>query len=80
MFVIYAYILIRSFIVAKLAKTREEAASSATVDGLSEEDKRRLAEEYLAELARRQLEEQAKAKAEADAPATENSDKEDEQA
>jgi signal peptidase len=80
MFVIYAYILIRSFIVAKLAKTREEAASSATVDGLSEEDKRRLAEEYLAELARRQLEEQAKAKAEADAPATENSDEEDEQA
>ena len=42
--------------------------------------KRRLAEEYLAELARRQLEEQAKAKAEADAPATENADKEDEQA
>jgi signal peptidase len=80
MFVIYAYILIRSFIVAKLAKTREEAASSATVDGLSEEDKRRLAEEYLAELARRQLEEQAKAKAEADAPATENSDEEEEQA
>jgi signal peptidase len=80
MFVIYAYILIRSFIVAKLAKTREEAASSATVDGLSEEDKRRLAEEYLAELARRQLEEQAKAQREADAPATENSDKEDEQA
>lgn len=80
MFVIYAYILIRSFIVAKLAKTREEAASSATVDGLSEEDKRRLAEEYLAELARRQLEEQAKAKAEADVPATENSDEEEEQA
>lgn len=80
MFVIYAYILIRSFVIAKLAKTKEEAASSATVDGLSEEDKRRLAEEYLAELARRQLEEQAKAQREADAPATENSDEEDEQA
>ena len=78
MFVIYAYILIRSFVIAKLAKTKEEAASSATVDGLSEEDKRRLAEEYLAELARRQLEEQAKAQA--DTPATENTDEEEEQA
>ena len=80
MFVIYAYILIRSFVIAKLAKTKEEAASSATVDGLSEEDKRRLAEEYLAELARRQLEEQAKQQREADTPATENTDEEEEQA
>ena len=82
MFVIYAYILIRSFIIAKLAKTKEEAvASTATVDGLSEEDKRRLAEEYLAELARRQLEtEQATAPAEDTTPAETNTDKEDEQA
>lgn len=86
MFVIYAYILIRSFIIAKLAKTKEEAvASTATVDGLSEEDKRRLAEEYLAELARRQLEaEQATAPAEAteETPdaSDQNNDKEDEQA
>lgn len=82
MFVIYAYILIRSFIIAKLAKTKEEAvASTATVDGLSEEDKRRLAEEYLAELARRQLEtEQATAPAEDATPAETNADKEDEQA
>lgn len=86
MFVIYAYILIRSFIIAKLAKTKEEAvASTATVDGLSEEDKRRLAEEYLAELARRQLEaEQSTAPAEAteETPdaSDQNNDKEDEQA
>ncbi len=82
MFVIYAYILIRSFIIAKLAKTKEEAvASTATVDGLSEEDKRRLAEEYLAELARRQLEaEQTTAPAEDATPAETNTDKEDEQA
>ena len=86
MFVIYAYILIRSFVIAKLAKTKEEAvASTATVDGLSEEDKRRLAEEYLAELARRQLEaEQTTAPAEAteETPdaSNQNTDKEDEQA
>lgn len=86
MFVIYAYVLIRSFIIAKLAKTKEEAvASTATVDGLSEEDKRRLAEEYLAELARRQLEtEQSTAPAEAteETPdaSDQNNDKEDEQA
>ena len=86
MFVVYAYILIRSFIIAKLAKTKEEAvASTATVDGLSEEDKRRLAEEYLAELARRQLEaEQSTAPAEAteETPdaSNQNNDKEDEQA
>lgn len=86
MFVVYAYILIRSFIIAKLAKTKEEAvASTATVDGLSEEDKRRLAEEYLAELARRQLEaEQSTAPAEAteETPdaSNQNTDKEDEQA
>lgn len=86
MFVVYAYILIRSFIIAKLAKTKEEAvASTATVDGLSEEDKRRLAEEYLAELARRQLEEQqatAPAEATEETPdaSSQNNDKEDEQA
>ncbi len=86
MFVIYAYILIRSFVIAKLAKTKEEAAQSATVDGLSEEDKRRLAEAYLAELARKQLEEKSaetsleSASAPAEAPAEANSDEEDGQA
>ncbi len=88
MFVIYAYILIRSFVIAKLSKEREEKASTA-VDGLSEEDKRRLAEEYLAELARRQAEEQQAATPPPDSSesvldtadsAEQNFEKEDEQA
>ena len=65
--------------VAKLDKTREETLATAGVDGLSEEDKRRLAEEYLAQLAR---ENAAKAEPEAqDKPLVEeNTDKGDEQA
>jgi hypothetical protein len=51
-FLIYVFILVRSLIIAKLDKTREETLATAGVDGLSEEDKRRLAEEYLAQLAR----------------------------
>ena len=51
-FLIYVFILVRSLVIAKIAKTKEETLASAGVDGLSEEDKRRLAEEYLAQLAR----------------------------
>lgn len=51
-FLIYVFILVRSLVIAKIAKTKEEAVASVGVDGLSEEDKRRLAEEYLAQLAR----------------------------
>ena len=51
-FLIYVFILVRSLVIAKIAKTKEEAMATTGVDGLSEEDKRRLAEEYLAQLAR----------------------------
>ena len=78
-FLIYVFILVRSLVIAKIAKTKEETLASAGVDGLSEEDKRRLAEEYLAQLAR---ENAAKAEPEAqDKPLVEeNTDKGDEQA
>ena len=51
-FLIYVFILVRSLVIAKIDKTKEEALATAGIDGLSEEDKRRLAEEYLAQLAR----------------------------
>ena len=78
-FLIYVFILVRSLVIAKIAKTKEETLASAGVDGLSEEDKRRLAEEYLAQLAR---ENAAKAESEVqDKPLVEeNTDKGDEQA
>ena len=78
-FLIYVFILVRSLVIAKIAKTKEETLASAGVDGLSEEDKRRLAEEYLAQLAR---ENAVKAEPEAqDKPLVEeNTDKGDEQA
>ncbi|MBR5173540.1 MAG: hypothetical protein IKW16_01185, partial [Clostridia bacterium] len=78
-FIIYVFILVRSLVIAKIAKTKEETLASAGVDGLSEEDKRRLAEEYLAQLAR---ENAVKAEPEAqDKPLVEeNTDKGDEQA
>lgn len=52
LFVVYAFILIRTLVINKIAKVREAAANVVplTVEGLSEEDKRRLAEEYLASL------------------------------
>ena len=70
----YVFILVRSFIIAKLDKTKEEALATAGIDGLSEEDKRRLAEEYLAQLAR----ESASADADANTDTTENNPFEDE--
>ena len=78
-FLIYVFILVRSLVIAKIAKTKEETLATAGVDGLSEEDKRRLAEEYLAQLAR---ENATKAEPEAqDKPLVEeNTDKGDEQA
>lgn len=54
LFVIYAFVLIRTLVIAKLDKAKAEAAAAAanvSADSLSEEDKRRLAEEYLASLA-----------------------------
>ncbi len=53
LFVIYAFILIRTLIIAKLenAKPVESENNTVTVDSLSDEEKRRLAEEYLASLA-----------------------------
>ena len=75
-FLIYVFILVRSLIIAKLDKTKEEALATAGIDGLSEEDKRRLAEEYLAQLAR---ENAAKDMTE-ETPAEENTDKGEEQA
>ena len=85
-FLIYVFILVRSLVIAKITKTKEEALATAGVDGLSEEDKRRLAEEYLAQLARENA-----VKADADNTADnntledqpleeENTDKGDEQA
>ena len=62
-FLIYVFFLVRSLVIAKIAKTKEEAVSTA-VDGLSEEDKRRLAEEYLAQLAREQAQDKEEEKAE----------------
>lgn len=71
-FLIYVFILVRSLVIAKIDKTKEEAMATAGVDGLSEEDKRRLAEEYLAQLARES------ASADADTDTTENNPFEDE--
>jgi len=49
LFVLYAFVLIRTLIVAKLEK--ERVAKTVAVEGdLSEEEKRRIAEEYLASL------------------------------
>ena len=75
-FLAYVFVLVRSLVIEKIAKTKEEAMATAGVDGLSEEDKRRLAEEYLAQLAR---ENAAKDMTE-ETPAEENTDKGEEQA
>ena len=69
-FLVYVFILVRSLVIAKIAKTKEETLATATIDGLTEEDKRRLAEEYLAQLARDNASETA--------PATEDADVSDE--
>lgn len=51
LFVIYAFVLIRTLVVAKLENQRKlKAEQVVTVDSLSDEEKRRLAQEYLASL------------------------------
>lgn len=51
LFVIYAFILIRTIVIAKLENQRKvQAQQVVTVDSLSDEEKRRLAQEYLASL------------------------------
>ena len=51
LFVIYAFVLIRTIVIAKLENQRKvQAQQVVTVDSLSDEEKRRLAQEYLASL------------------------------
>lgn len=55
LFVLYAFILVRTLVIAKIDSTKaaaEAAAAPITADSLSDEEKRRLAEEYLASLAK----------------------------
>ncbi len=55
LFVIYAFVLIRTLVIAKLENQRKvQAEQVVTVDSLSDEEKRRLAQEYLASLAKEQ--------------------------
>lgn len=51
LFVIYAFILVRTLVVAKLENQRKvQSEQDITVDSFSDEEKRRLAQEYLASL------------------------------
>lgn len=51
LFVVYAFVLIRTIVIAKLENQRKvQAQQVVTVDSLSDEEKRRLAQEYLASL------------------------------
>ena len=51
LFVAYAFVLVRTLVIAKLENERKvQADTTVTVDSLSDEEKRRLAEEYLASL------------------------------
>lgn len=60
LFVAYAFVLVRTLIIAKLEKDKAvQADTTVTVDSLSDEEKRRLAEEYLASLAAQKAEEGA---------------------
>lgn len=75
LFVLYAFFLIRSLVINKIAATKAEAAAAIATGGvasLTEEDKRRLAEEYLASLAAQQSGESAPT--DADAPASDDAD------
>lgn len=55
LFVLYAFVLIRTLVIAKLENQRKvQAEQVVTVDSLSDEEKRRLAQEYLASLAKEQ--------------------------
>lgn len=52
LFVVYAFVLIRTIVIAKLEnQNKVQAEQVITVDSLSDEEKRRLAQEYLASLA-----------------------------
>ncbi len=62
LFVIYAFILVRTLVIAKLENNKKVAGEQVvTVDSLSDEEKRRLAEEYLASLSREKQESEAQA-------------------
>ncbi|MBQ3755252.1 MAG: signal peptidase I, partial [Clostridia bacterium] len=51
LFVAYAFVLVRTLVIAKIEKEKAVVAdTTVTVDSLSDEEKRRLAEEYLASL------------------------------
>lgn len=51
LFVVYEFVLIRTIVIAKLENQRKvQAQQVVTVDSLSDEEKRRLAQEYLASL------------------------------
>lgn len=51
LFVIYAFVLVRTLIIAKLENSKQVSGERVvTVDSLSDEEKRRLAQEYLASL------------------------------
>ena len=66
LFVAYAFVLIRTLVIAKLENAKEvQADTTVTVDSLSDEEKRRLAEEYLASL---KAQEDAPEAPDADAP------------
>lgn len=68
LFVIYAFVLIRTLVIAKLENQRKvQAEQVVTVDSLSDDEKRRLAQEYLAS-----LEKEQEANVSEDAAVTEN--------
>ena len=51
LFVVYAFILVRTLVIAKLENQRKvQSEQVVSVDGLSDEEKRRLAQELLASL------------------------------
>lgn len=52
LFIAYAYALIRTLVIAKIEKEKVAKTAPVSVDELSEEEKRRLAEEYLASIAK----------------------------
>ena len=57
LFVAYAFVLVRALINAKVERDKAvQADTTVTMDSLSDEEKRRLAEEYLASLAQKQAE------------------------
>lgn len=60
LFVIYAFVLVRTLVIAKLENERKvQSEHVVTVDTLSDEEKRRLAQEYLASLAQNSSSENA---------------------